>query len=188
MTRGRKALPDEIKALKGNPGKRRLNIAPAEEGVTRKIETPDYLKGETEKAIFKRVSDELNRIRFLRQTDTDVLGRWCYYMSKWISLKHRVEAKKADVYYETESKHGKMLRTHPVFASLLQIERMLMALEDRLGLNPSSRQTILRGLINSPNIPAGGLFGETPPVKSKEETALPAPANKSALGFLTQLQ
>ena len=184
MARGRKALPDEIKALKGNPGKRKLNLQTPEAQEARKIEQPKFLKGETEKAIFKRVSDELNRIRFIKHTDIDVLGRWCYYMSKWISLKHRVDAKNADVYYETASKHGTMLRTHPIFASLLQIERMLMALEDRLGLNPSSRQTVMRGLINAPNIPAADLFGKPAEEAPKAPAKTEPQGGKGALGFL----
>lgn len=181
MARGRKAVPDEIKALKGNPGKRRL-VLPAADEPRAKIELPKYITGEIEKTIFKRVSLELNRVRFIRQTDVDALARWAYYLSKWIGLKKRVDAKNADVYYETESKHGKMLRTHPIFASLLQIERMLMALEDRLGLNPSSRQTIVRGIINSPQLPGGDLFkpdAEQPQGKTDQ------PPKPSALGFLT---
>lgn len=188
MPRGRKALPDEIKALKGNPGKRRLNLAPAADNPSRKIEQPKYLKGENEKQIFKRVAEELNRIAFIRASDVDILARWCYYMSKWISLKARIDKKNADVYYETASKHGKMLRTHPLFASMLQLERMMMAQEDRLGLNPSSRQTILRGLINSPQIPTGGLFGDTPEEKPKVAAAPPAQVPASAIGALSRLQ
>ncbi len=183
MPRGRKALPDEIKALKGNPGKRRLNLdAPDAPG---KIEVPKYLVQNVEKAVFKRVSEEINRLRFIRNTDVDALARWAYYLAKWIGLKKRVDAKNADVYYETKSKHGKMLRTHPIFASLLQIERVLVSLEDRLGLNPVSRQQIVRGIFQAPAAPlTGGLFGSQPPGMPKAEGALQPEDKPSPVGLL----
>lgn len=160
MPRGRKALPDEIKALKGNPGKRRLMISQAEDSTAASVKAPGYVTTADEKAIFLRVSAQLASVRFIRATDADVLGRWCVYMAKWVSIKKRLQGKRADVYYETQSKHGKMLRAHPLFASMLKIEQHLMALEDRIGLNPSSRQAILRGLINAPNLPKGDLFDD----------------------------
>lgn len=160
MARGRRALPDEIKALKGNPGKRKLVLGQTEERAG-PIKAPAYVSSVDEKQIFARVADELARVRFIKATDADVLGRWCVYLAKWVSIKKRLQTgKNSNVYYETESKHGKMLRVHPLFASLFKIEQHLMALEDRIGLNPSSRQAILRGIINAPNIPAGGMFDE----------------------------
>lgn len=184
MTRGRKALPDEIKRLKGNPGKRRLNLDQGDDAAVRKIDVPKYLTAPTQKEIFKRVADEINRLRFIRHTDVDGLARWSYYLAKWIGLKKRVDAKNADVYYETKSKHGKMLRTHPIFASLLQIERVLVSLEDRLGLNPVSRQQIVRGIFAGPPLAPGALFDQNSPgTKPQAPEAAPDPA-PSAIGFL----
>lgn len=192
MTRGRKALPDEIKALKGNPGKRRLMVGNPEEQVG-PVKAPDYLSTPDERAIFARVATQLAAVRFVRQTDADVLARWCVYMAKWVSIKKRLQdgrRKNADVYYETKSKHGTMLRAHPLFASMLKIESHLMSLEDRIGLNPSSRQAILRGIINAPNLPANDLFGdgaEKPPAPAMTpgDKAV-ADAAMGALGFLSK--
>jgi len=186
MARGRKPLPDEIKALKGNPGKRRLALTAADEPVSR-ISAPTFVSTVDEKRIFSRAATELARIRFVKTTDADVLGRWAVYLAKWVSVKKRLGGKKADVYYETESRHGKMLRVHPLFASLFKIEQHLMALEDRIGLNPSARQSILRGLINAPNIPAGDLFGDAEKPERPEMTAadqVKAEAVMGPLGFL----
>lgn len=159
MARGRRALPDEIKALKGNPGKRRLILDQADDKMG-PIKAPSYVSTEDEKRIFERVAGDLARVRFIKATDADALGRWCVYLARWVAIKRRLNGKKADVYYETASKHGKMLRVHPLFASMFKIEQHLMALEDRIGLNPTSRQAILRGLINAPQLPAGGMFDE----------------------------
>lgn len=190
MTRGRKALPDEIKALKGNPGKRKLNLGSdviADDAG--KIPAPDYVTGEIEKKIFQRACAALATARFVRRTDADVLGRWSIYLAKWVQIKRRLDdkRKKADVYYETASKHGKMLRVHPLFASLFKVEQHLMALEDRLGLNPTSRQAIVRGLINAPSIPPGDLFGDgADKPAAPEKPQQPAGADLSPLGFLNR--
>lgn len=185
MPRGRKALPDQIKLLKGNPGKRRLHLSKLPDGEAVQVKAPDYVSGPAEKQIFARAVEALSSARFVRRTDADVLGRWAVYLARWVSIKKRLNGKKADVYYETASKHGKMLRVHPLFASMFKVEQHLMALEDRLGLNPTSRQSIVRGLINAPSIPAGDLFGEgvekpAAPIKPHE----PAEADKGVLGFL----
>lgn len=159
MPRGRRALPDEVKALKGNPGKRRLVFDQAQpEGGP--VKAPSYVTTVMEKEIFKRVSAQLSNVRFIKPTDSDALARWAVWMAKWVDIKKRLSAKRADVYYETKSKHGKMLRAHPLYASMIQIDKQLMALEDRIGLNPTSRQAILRGLINAPQLPNGSLFGD----------------------------
>jgi P27 family predicted phage terminase small subunit len=160
MPRGRRALPDEVKALKGNPGKRRLVLAEQTESEAGPIKAPSYITTTMEREIFRRVSMHLSSVRFIKATDSDALGRWSVWMAKWVDIKKRLSAKKADVYYETKSKHGKMLRAHPLYASMIQIDKQLMAHEDRIGLNPTSRQAILRGLINAPSLPAGSLFGD----------------------------
>lgn len=187
MPRGRKALPDEIKLLKGNPGKRRLHLCKEPEGEATQVKAPDYVSGPLEKKIFARTVEALSTARFVRRTDADALGRWAVYLARWVSIKKRLNGKKADVYYETASKHGKMLRVHPLFASMFKVEQHLMALEDRLGLNPTSRQSIVRGLINAPAIPPSDLFAEgaekpAAPEKPKET----ADTDRGALGFLTK--
>lgn len=185
MTRGRKALPDEIKALKGNPGKRRLNLGretTAEESPN--IPAPAFVSSATERQIFARVCEALAAARFVRRTDADALGRWAVYLARWVSIKKRLDGKKADVYYETKSKHGKMLRVHPLFASLFKVEQHLMALEDRLGLNPTSRQSIVRGLINAPSLPPGDLFADGAEKPAAPEKPAAMAADEGPLGFL----
>lgn len=188
MPRGRRALPDEVKALKGNPGKRRLILDQADQD-TGPIKAPSYVTTVMEREIFKRVSAQLSSVRFIKATDSDALARWAVWMAKWVDIKKRLSTKKADVYYETKSRHGKMLRAHPLYASMIQIDKQLMALEDRIGLNPTSRQAILRGLINAPSLPTGSLFGEgvekpQEPVVTADERQEIAANVSGPLGFL----
>jgi P27 family predicted phage terminase small subunit len=188
MPRGRRALPDEVKALKGNPGKRRLILQQGDSD-SGPVKPPSYVTSVMEKEIFRRVAAQLSSVRFIKATDSDALARWAVWMAKWVDIKKRLSAKRADVYYETKSKHGKMLRAHPLYASMIQIDKQLMALEDRIGLNPTSRQAILRGLINAPSLPNGSLFGDD--VEKPQAPSMSAADRKEvaanldgALGFL----
>lgn len=193
MTRGRKALPDEIKQLKGNPGKRKLYLSAEAGDDAGGLTPPDFVSRPLEKLIFARACDALAAARFVRRTDIFALGRWAVYMAQWVEIKKRLSRRKgtaeteikADVYYETKSRHGTMLRVHPLWASLYKIDQHLMSLEDRLGLNPTSRQAIVRGLINAPQLPPGDLFGdgaEKPAAPEKPQE--PAGESVGPLGFL----
>lgn len=187
MVRGRKALPDEIKALKGNPGKRRLHLARQSDEPIARIPPPAFITSPEERKIFACACEALNTARYIRATDADALGRWAVYLARWVSIKKRLTGKKADVYYETASKHGKMLRVHPLFASLFKVEQHIMALEDRLGLNPTSRQSIVRGLINAPQLPPGDLFGDgVEKPQGAEKPKESAGLGESPIGFLNR--
>lgn len=190
MARGRRALPDEVKALKGNPGKRRLALKSAT-GDAAKVEAPrvnlaipEFLTHEREREIFRKIVDEYLQRRIARASDLPVYARWASYVHRWIDCKEQLEGK--PTWFESKSKHGDLLRRHPVFKDMLDLERVLQSLEDRLGLNPVARQNIIRGLSAMPAA-LGGLFGDEAADKSKPDasdvpadTAPPA----SPLGFL----
>jgi P27 family predicted phage terminase small subunit len=184
LARGRKPLPDAVKAAKGNPGKRRL-VSMAEEPAAA-LKTPEFLTGAEERRVFRLVCDELVQRRFVRETDVNGLARWASYMAKWIRATKDLGKKRS--YYETASRHGKMLRVHPLHVIIRDMERLLIPLEDRLGLNPAARQTIIRGMM----MPAGQgtLFPEpVKPETSPEQLVDPSavqPAHADALGFLAQ--
>lgn len=185
MTRGRKALPDEIKLLKGNPGKRKIVIAEQKDTGPVAIDRPFYLSKQQEQRIFARITADLNQARFVRKTDTHSVARYAAYLSRWASIKQRLDKVRTNAeFYESKSKHGKLLRVHPLFASMLKIEPLLLALEDRIGLNPSARQAILRGIINMPQLPPGDLFGDGAQKPQAPEAPASDAAPPSAMGFL----
>src|SRR5579884_3616481 len=162
--RGRRQKPDELKRLAGNPGKRKLAAddslaaaAPAPDQAP--IETPDFLTHARERVIFERVVVEYLRRRIARRQDVIAYARWAHYVHRWIKCKETLGD--GDTWYETKSRHGDMLRMHPMAKEQVQLERMLQSLEDRLGLNPVARQNVLRGLAALP-APLGGLFDDKP--------------------------
>lgn len=194
MPRGRRSQPDEVKALKGNPGKRRLALTKkpaAKPARTRAPVTPipAFLTDKREREIFRRIVDDYLQRRIARTPDLTAYARWAHYVHRWIDCKEKLDARGGDTFFESESKHGKLLRRHPLFKDQLDVERVLQSLEDRLGLNPIARQNLIRGLAALP--PAlGELFGDDEKPRSEApEPDAPAkspevPAPESPLGYL----
>lgn len=187
MTRGRKAQPEEIKELRGNPGKRRLvaleaakkqqRVAPAPPP---RIETPEWLKGQREAAIFRIVVDEYQQNRIARSTDIHAYGRWAHYMARWIDAKEQLGDTSS--FYQIESNHGKRLALHPLLVVMFRCEAEITKQEDRLGLNPAARQNIIRGMSS---LPTADLFGKIPqPSEDDDDELAQATAIESPLGFL----
>jgi phage terminase small subunit len=173
VARGRRAQPDAVKALKGNPGKRKLAL----EGAAGKgasspklpaFAMPEFLVHEREKTIFRAVVEDYLQRRVARAPDLTAYARWATYVHRWVQCKEFLEGKAT--WFKIESKHGQRLARHPMFKDMIDLERMLQSLEDRLGLNPVARQNIIRGLSAMPAA-LGGLFGDE---KAAEEDKQPS--------------
>lgn len=192
MTRGRRAQPDEIKALKGNPGKRKLAL----EGIGKRErsvrapqqfapEMPDYLTQEGERKAFAMAVESLPG-NVARRSDTHAIARWATWLNIWVAAKLKLDGKAH--WYESESKHGRLFREHPLSRRLNQAETHLVVLEDRLGLNIVARNNIVHRLFQMPGPPPGGLFGDE---RADDKTdvpiaddGVPEPEAISPLGFL----
>lgn len=190
MTRGRKSQPDEIKEMRGNPGKRRLLSLEAAQKQQQqivpvaptRIETPDWLSNDREIAIFRLIVDEYQQNRIARKTDVHAYARWAHYMRRWIEAKEGLG--EAGMYYQVESNHGKRLALHPLLVVMFRCEAEITKQEDRLGLNPAARQNIIRGM--STLSTGADLFGQVPkPDQTDDDDELAnADPIESPLGFL----
>jgi hypothetical protein len=176
MPRGRRAQPDTIKAIKGNPGKRKLlasSVARRGSLMSAAQIMPGFVTKDREKELFRRVIDEYLQRRIARASDANAYARYAVYLNRWWICKEALDD--TSTVYQSESLHGKLYRDHPLFRQMLHVERVLMALEDRLGLNVVSRQSIIRGLAAVP--PAfGDLFGDKPKTEDKPEGEAATPA------------
>jgi hypothetical protein len=164
--RGRRRQPDEIKALRGNPHGHKLALARAIADAPSpppqvKIEVPSFLTHAREREIFRRVVTDHVQSRIARPADLFAYGRWASYVHMWITMR----AKLASPIYTSKSKHGSLRRKRPEFSVMLDLERAVKNLEDRLGLNPVTRQSIINGLMNLPH-PPQALFEDAPDDKS----------------------
>lgn len=191
MPRGRKAQPAEVKALKGNPGKRRLALDQSATGEARtelkplKLQPPDFLKTAAEIETFKRALAWLPA-NVARKSDVWAFGRWAAWMQIWIAAKLALDGKAHWYEAESQSKDAvKVKRDHPLSKKMSQAEAHLMALEDRLGLNVVARNSIVHRLFQMPGAAVGTMFDEVPPEQRKDDTPLQREDEQtSPLGFL----
>jgi len=157
-------------------------------GGTLSFPVPDYLTQPRERDLYRRVTEELGPRRLARLTDINEIARYASYLTRWVDDKLALDGKQT--WWVSESKHGKLLRRHPIFKDMLDLERVLQSLEDRLGLNPLARQNLIRGLAAMPR--PLDLFDDTleePDGRSGE--ALPEqpedPLPQSPVGFLAHV-
>ena len=171
--RGRRPQLDAIKQIKGNPGRRPLAAgATTRRSLPSAAELmPDFLTTKDEKKLFTRLVDEYLQRRLARPSDAIAYGRYCVWVIRWQIAKTSLDGKVT--WYESSSLHGKLARRHPLFKDMIDLERVLQSEEDRLGLNPLSRQNIVRGLAAAPAA-LGGLF-DAPDEKPESEPASPGP-------------
>ena len=193
MARGRRRIPDEVKAAKGNPGKRKLLLADNESPrVSRPLNytMPETLTHEREQRIFREIVEDYLQRRVARPQDLFAYARWAHYVHRWMICKETLDQPGAMTVYKSVSPHGTYYRRNPIFKDQLDVERVLQSLEDRLGLNPAARQNIIRGLAAMPAA-LGSLFGDE---DSKQQTNTPSdvpdepalPVEASPLNFLSE--
>lgn len=191
MPRGRRAQPDAIKQLKGNPGKRKLLLEKGAQTATGPaklppLQIPEFLEHEREILIFRRVVEDYLQRRIARPSDLTQYARWASYLHLWIDCKEQLKKNGGRTYYLVQSNHGKRLARLPSFKDMLDLERVLQSKEDRLGLNPAARQNIIKGLQAMPAA-LGGLFGDDKPSEEEKPDSDDVPTAEqviSPLGFL----
>ena len=102
---------------------------------------PEFLTPEG-LAVWQRLQPLMSSLRFVRATDELTLGRYCDQFALWLKLRKQVEDQGATV--TTSSAHVQdMLRVNPAFRAMMSIEDKLTAFEDRFGLSPAARQSLL---------------------------------------------
>ena len=136
------------------------------------LKAPAWLVGKG-KEIWDKRGPQLRQARLLSATDELAFARYCRNFAKWIELRQQLD--KDGYSYESESNHGKLRRVDPSFMIADRLERQLLALEDRFGMNPSERQRIFMARAAGKG---GGLFDEPSPPRPNDPASRPAPAQK----------
>jgi len=147
MPRGRRRIPDEVMALKGErrhhrqPERVDVRAGLSQFPILDTAPIPEFVNRPQEKAAFRSIVEDYLQRRVARVGDLTAYGRWAVYVQLFIEVKQKIVA---------ESAHLETQRRSPLVRTLKDIEEMLRALEDRLGLNPVARQQIIRTLSVSP--------------------------------------
>jgi P27 family predicted phage terminase small subunit len=184
MARGPKPQSAEVKRAKGNPGRRRLVDAPASlPGLS--IAAPQRLALSARK-IWEQLAPELGRLNFLRESDRPAFERYCEHLAKWWEMTRAL--RKEGMTYFSKSDHNPdgLFRVNPKFLIRERLEKRIEVLEDRFGLSPAARQQILhRAAMQTPQLPAGGLFGGDAE-GSQPPASVPPVADGSPIGLLNR--
>ncbi|WP_052435650.1 phage terminase small subunit P27 family [Bradyrhizobium japonicum] len=137
-------------------------------------DAPKWLKGDGLK-IFQRMAPMLRGMKLLTDADVPAFARYCTHYARWLDLQKRL--KKGGDIYEIETASGKVLRAHPAFTMADRLDRMMLAFEDRFGLNPAERQRIMMARANTG---AHDLFGAAAPTAKESEPREGDPAADAA--------
>lgn len=175
MARGRKALPAETHALRGNAGRRKRKTpaeAESETPITKAdgVAAPMWLKGFPKAAALWKAEAVpiLNQLGFIKPSDHHALARWCYWLAVFIQASTTL--KKGTTQRVKTTSGDMMIRRHPATKDRAEAEITLERLERDLGLNPKRRLEITSALAQG----AGGRAdspGET--AQNEDDAAQP---------------
>jgi P27 family predicted phage terminase small subunit len=145
------------------------------------IAAPAWLKDEGLK-IWRRMTPSLTAQKLLTLTDRDTFARYCRNFARWLKMQEVLDSGQETYTVQTES--GVVHRARPEFTIADRLERQLLAIEDRFGLNPAERQRIF--VARSQASLTGDLFDAG---KRRHDDAAAVPANPerpsdAPVGFL----
>jgi P27 family predicted phage terminase small subunit len=142
--RGPKPDPTVLKLIKGNPGRRPLNLDEAKPPVVIP-EPPELLKGEALEE-WQRITLLLADVGLIARLDRTVIAGYCKAWERWVECERMLETTGIIV----RSPNG-----HPIYSPYLPAANkaldQLRQLADQIGLSGSARSRIRAG---EPAIPA----------------------------------
>jgi P27 family predicted phage terminase small subunit len=133
--------PAGVNEARGNPGRR-----PKGESQSAPLLSDDALQRPPEwlspdgAGIWARLAPDLAQMRLLSRPDALTFGRYCQLYAQWLKVMAEVET--TGMVVQTVSEHVTMDRLSKHFQAQLLLEKRLVDLEDRFGLNPANRQRI----------------------------------------------
>lgn len=124
-------IPDNVRNLRGNPGKRKAPRRP--KPVVAQPDKPADLKGEG-LAEWKRITPELERLGLLSKLDRGVLLLYCATYGIWSDTWHQISEDGA-----VAEDNRKLPRKHPLWQVYRDSAASVASLADKLGLSPAAR-------------------------------------------------
>lgn len=138
--RGPPAKPLELVKRQGNPGKQKLNNHAPEPARAKTPKTPFPLKGASKK-IWGDMSEKLERLGVLAETDLLALFRYCDLQGRWLDMRARLD--KEGYFCEITTEKGSTYQmVRPEVSLYNKWIPMLSKLELEFGLTPAARARI----------------------------------------------
>jgi P27 family predicted phage terminase small subunit len=174
MPRGPAPQTAAKRTAKGNPGKRAAKPVAIVNAAGETLPNSDLAPSALH--VWAAVVPELQRVNLLRPADSNALSRYCDDVVTYWDVTEKLRA--GGHTYVTVSVHGTMTRINPLFLIQERIAARLTVLEDRFGLTPAARQTIM--------VRAAQLAIQASPPFGDPLNANPSDTTKAnPLGFLT---
>ena len=137
--RGPAPKPDKLKALEGNPGKRKLNLdAPEPEGMA-KCPTDLSVAAKNE---WKRVAKELHDLGLFTIIDRTALAVYCDAYDKWITATKALDEHGLTMEY-TNKNGSTNITARPEVNIATKYAQIIKSFCAEFGLTPSSRCRLL---------------------------------------------
>jgi P27 family predicted phage terminase small subunit len=148
--RGRKAVPTELKLLRGNPGKRAIATDEPTPALVDETHEPPAWLDESAKAEWRRVAPILSRNGLLTEMDLDALTAYCHAWCVWKDANAKIK------------QFGMVIKSpngYPIPSPYLPIANKAMlhmkGLMSEFGMTPSARTHVARA--KDPAAPANPL-------------------------------
>ena len=137
--RGPAPKPDKLKALEGNPGKRKLNLdAPEPEGLPA---CPSTLSS-VAKNEWKRIAKDLHDLGLLSKIDRAALAVYCDAYDKWLKATETLDSEGLTVKYINKFGAENVI-ARPEVNIATKYAQIIKSFCAEFGLTPSSRCRLL---------------------------------------------
>lgn len=146
------------------------------------MQPPEWLNADGLE-IWHRLAPRLVVMKILQNLDADAFARYCQNFGRWVKLQRRLD--KEGETYESESPHGKYIRSNPAFMIADRLDRALERAEANFALNPADRQRLFAARAAAALGGGGDLFGNGGSDKPAAGDQVNDPARpKSPVGYL----
>lgn len=140
MTKGRKPLPDKVKKLRGNPGKRAIktDAIQSDNGSVFPVQ-PSWMDAKA-KALWKELRPLLEPLDAIQKLDKVSLALLCQTYAEWRDTNQLVEDH--GYFQEIFTENGQKKQAQPFVAQRSDAAKRLVSLMAEFGMTPSARAKI----------------------------------------------
>ncbi len=149
---GRIGKSAEEKKLRGNPGRRPIEISSSSDK-NKKSNMPEMPVdlNQDAKIVWNEIYKDFLELGVIEKVDRIMLEQFCNVVARKRKIQALLDAE--DYTVISQSKHGTMMRLRPEYQVLRDCEKEIRTIADQFGLNPLSRKRVISDL-------QGDLFGD----------------------------